>query len=273
MATNSLSRLILLSTSALLLVSACTKPPTSKEEEMMEAVANEKQILAASAQERQQIKHHDAFTQAKFWGDQFDLNPSDYEAATEFASVLRTIGSAERAVDVATQALALHPGDVELSKTLAKAHMDAGRPDRATTALYNATPEGDDWALYSLYGVALDQLGDHEKAQLRYIKALDISPDNQVVLANYALSLALQGKPEDAEEKLRYAVAQNQFVDPRVRQNLALILGIQGKFEEAAELSAIDLPPSMVQANAEYYKKLLTPPSRSWNALRRTQSE
>lgn len=273
MATTSLSRFILLSSSAFLLASACTKPPTSKEEEIMEQVANEKQILAASNLEREQIKNHDLITQAKFWGDQFDLNPSDYQAAAEFANTLRAIGSAERAVDVATQALALHPGDVELSKTLAKAHMDTGRPDRATTALYNAVPEGEDWMLYSLYGIALDQLGDHAKAQLRYVKALEISPDNQVILANYALSLALEGKPEEAETKLRHAVESNEFVDPRVRQNLALVLGVQGKFKEAEELSAMDLPPHMVQANSEYYKKLLTPPSRSWNALRRTQTE
>ncbi|ACT58546.1 tetratricopeptide repeat protein [Hirschia baltica] len=273
MATSSISRFILLSSSALFLASACTKPPTSKEEEMMEQVANEKQILAASKVERQKIKNHDMITQAKFWGDQFDLNPSDYEAAAEFANALRAIGSAERAVDVATQALALHPGDVELSKTLAKAHMDTGRPDRATNALYNAVPDGEDWVLYSLYGIALDQLGDHKKAQLRYTKALDISPDNQVILANYALSLALEGKPEEAEAKLRHAIASNEFVDPRVRLNLALILGVQGKFKEAEEISTADLPPHMVQANSEYFKRLLTPSSRSWNALRHTQQD
>lgn len=271
MATTTLTRFILLSSTALFLASACTKPPTSKEDEIMEQVANEKQILAASTKERELIKNHDMITQAKFWGDQFELNPSDYEAAAEFASALRSIGSADRAVDVATQALALHPGDVFLSKTLAKAHMDTGRPDRATTALYNAKPSGDDWTLYSLYGIALDQMGDHPKAQLRYVKALDISPDNQVILANYALSLALEGKPEEAEEKLRYAIENNEFVDPRVRQNLSLVLGVQGKFKEAEELAAIDLPPHAVKSNTEYYRKLLTPPSRTWNALRKSQ--
>ncbi|MFC7291250.1 tetratricopeptide repeat protein [Hirschia litorea] len=238
---------------------------------MMNQVANEKQILAASKEERTAIKNHDMITQAKFWGDQFDLNPNDYEAANEFSKALRAIGSSDRAVDVATQALALHPGDVELSKTLAKAHMDTGRPDRATSALYNATPTSEDWTLYSLYGVALDQMGDHPKAQLRYARALEISPDNAVVLTNYALSLALEGKPAEAEAKLRHAIDANEFVDPRVRMNLALVLGVQGKFDEADKISAIDLPPQMVKANSEYYRKLLTPPSRSWNDLRRSQ--
>ncbi len=240
---------------------------------MMNAVANEKQILSASKEEREAIKNHDMITQAKFWGDQFDLNPTDYEAANEFSKVLRAIGSSDRAIDVATQALAIHPGDVELSKTLAKAHMDSGQPDRATSALYNAKPTSEDWTLYSLYGIALDQMGDHAKAQLRYSRALAISPDNAVVLANYALSLALEGKPAKAEEKLRYAIEKNEFVDPRVRMNLALILGVQGKFDEAEAMSAIDLPPHMVQANSDYYRKLLTPPSRSWNDLRKSQDK
>jgi Flp pilus assembly protein TadD len=273
MTMNTLPKLLLMTVASAVLVSSCTKPKSLKEEELMNEMVENKKILPATAAEREAIRHHDMITQAKFWGDQFDLSPSDLEAATEFATALRAIGSAERAVDVATQALALHPGNVELSKILAKAHMETGRPERATSALYNAQPTSDDWTLYSLYGVALDQMGSHDKAQLRYVKALEISPNNQVVLANYALSLALQGTPEKAEEKLKSAIANNEFVDPRVRQNLALVLGIQGKFDEATEVASTDLPPSLVEANANYYKKLLTPPSRSWTALRKTQSE
>jgi len=273
MAKSTIHKILLLTAATTLLVSGCAKPKTLKEEELMKEMVENKKILPATAAEREAIQHHDMISQAKFWGDQFDLNPSDLEAAIAFSKALRAIGSSERAVDVATQALALHPGDVPLSKVLAKAHLDTGRPERASSALYSAQPSSDDWTLYSLYGVALDQMGSHEKAQLRYAKALQISPNNQTVLANYALSLALQGNPEEAEEKLRTAISNNQAVDPRVRQNLALVLGIQGKFDEATEISATDLPPKLAKSNTDYYRKLLTPPQRSWNDLRRTQTE
>ncbi len=264
-------KLTLLAAVAAISVSNCTKPAT-QEEALVNEIIRQKQLLPASAEEREAIKHKDQISQAAFWGNQFQLNPNDYEAATNYAKTLRAIGSLSRAVDVATQALAIFPGDVDLSKTLARAHLGEGRPERALHALYSAKPDEADWTLYSLYGVTLDQMGDHERAQVKYAKALELSPDNHHVLANYALSLTLQGNPEKAEQLLRDAIDTNARMDPRVRQNIVLVLGVQGKFDEAEEIAAFDQTPAAVERSVNYYRKLLTPQSRDWNRLSKSGS-
>ena len=65
-------------------------------------------------------------------------------------------------------------------------------------------------------------------------------PDAVSVINNLALSYALDGKPEKSEDLLRKAVASGNE-DKRVRQNLALVLGLQGKFDEARQVAAVDM--------------------------------
>ena len=59
-----------------------------------------------------------------------------------------------------------------------------------------------------------------------------------------------------AEETLRRALGQGG-VDPRVRQNLALVVGLQGRFPEAESIARSDLPPVEAAANVAYLKQML----------------
>ena len=45
--------------------------------------------------------------------------------------------------------------------------------------------------------------------------------------------------------------------DARVRQNLALVIGLQGRFNEAADIARADLPPDQADANVAYLKQML----------------
>ena len=58
---------------------------------------------------------------------------------------------------------------------------------------------------------------------------------------NYALSEALRGRLGRAESLLRKAAGQSD-ADTQVRQNLGLIVGLQGKFSEAERIAMGDLP-------------------------------
>jgi Flp pilus assembly protein TadD len=72
-----------------------------------------------------------------------------------------------------------------------------------------------------------------------------------------------------AEEALRQAYA-NPKADARVRQNLGLVVGLQGRFAEAEQIVKADLPPDEAAANVAYLKEMLKgrdkdnsrPPSR-----------
>ena len=46
-------------------------------------------------------------------------------------------------------------------------------------------------------------------------------------------------------------------VDPRVRQNLGLVVGLQGRFAEAEAIVRADLPPDEAAANAAYLREML----------------
>ena len=100
--------------------------------------------------------------------------------------MLRAIGSTQRATEVASQALNLKQGDVELTLIYAQASLDQGRPDQAATALAKAEAAGlKDWRMMSIIGVTMDQLDQHAAAQDYYRKALALSPDNPKVLSNH----------------------------------------------------------------------------------------
>jgi Flp pilus assembly protein TadD len=122
--------------------------------------------------------------------------------------------------------------------------------------------------MLSIIGVTMDQLGEHNSAQDYYLRALTLSPGNARVMSNLGLSQALAGDPVRAEETLRQA-ANLEGADMRVRQNLALVLGLQGKFAEAASAAGPETPSALVEANADYFRTLLTP-ARNWDNLRGT---
>ena len=52
----------------------------------------------------------------------------------------------------------------------------------------------------------------------------------------------------------------------RIRQNLALVVGLQGRFEEATTLAQQDLPAEQVQENMAYLKKMLSQPN-TWQQI------
>jgi Flp pilus assembly protein TadD len=81
-------------------------------------------------------------------------------------------------------------------------------------------------------------------------------PNEPSVLSNLGLSYALTKQLKKAEDTLRLAVAQPN-AEPKVRQNLALIVGLEGRFAEAEQIAAADLPPAEAQANVQYLHAML----------------
>jgi len=89
--------------------------------------------------------------------------------------------------------------------------------------------------LWSLKGAALDQQERFGEARQYYNRALQITPNDPNVMANIGFSYALSGDAPKAETWLRRAMAQ-PGASESVRQNLALVLRLQGKNAEAESL-------------------------------------
>ena len=73
------------------------------------------------------------------------------------------------------------------------------------------------------------------------MSALKLAPDEPTVLSNLGLSYALVKRLDDAERTLLDAAAKPK-ADARVRQNLALVLSLRGKFAEAEAALRQDMP-------------------------------
>ena len=98
-------------------------------------------------------------------------------------------------------------------------------------------------------------------------QALAADPQNLSVMNNLGMSYALEGNLKQAEATLRQADAlPRSKSEPRIRQNLALVVGLQGRFEEASTLAREDLPPEQVEANMAYLQKMLSQPN-TWQQI------
>ena len=156
-----------------------------------------------------------------------------------------------------------NPNDKVVLGEYGRALADIGQYEQALTVFDRAhTPEQPDWQILSAQGAVLDQLGRHQEAQRHYLTALKIVPNEPSVLSNLGLSYALSKDLKDAEATLRLAVAQHS-TDPRVRQNLALVVGLEGRFDEAEQIARADLPPDQAAANVAYLRQMLAHKGKS----------
>jgi len=191
------------------------------------------------------------------WGARYRENPADAAAAIAYARALRATGQRAQAVAVLEQANMRNPHDMKLLGAFGLALADAGQYQQALDALSRAhTPDEPDWHILNAQGAVLDQMGRHNEAQRYYSAALKIVPNEPSVLSNIGLSYALMKDLKDAESTLRFAVAQ-PGAEPKVRQNLALVVGLQGRFAEAERIAAADLPPDEAAANVEYLRQMI----------------
>ena len=178
---------------------------------------------------------------ANAWGERFTKDKSDRKAALNYAAALDRLGRDDTAVAVLEQAAMRHPKDQVVLAAYGKALNKVGRSTQALQVLGKANPaEAPDWKVLSAQGVSLDQMGQHAEAQALYEKALAVAPDEPRILSNYGLSLTLTEDLERAEAMLRRASQLTE--DPRVWQNLALVLELQGRSEEAARITSRNAP-------------------------------
>jgi Flp pilus assembly protein TadD len=195
---------------------------------------------------------------AEAYGERYRANPKDADAALAYGQALRATGQRAQAVAVLEQATIAHPGNKALLAGYGRALADNGNFQQSFDILARAhSPDNPDWRILSVQGTALDQLGRHDDARRYYASALRIAPDEPSVLSNLGLSYVLSKDLPKAEETLRRAYAGGK-ADARVRQNLGLVVGLQGRFAEAETIVKADLPPDEAAANVAYLKQMLS---------------
>jgi len=249
------SKLALLSASVIVLTGCAATKYTPAEQEMADTMGAS-QYQPRTQLEREAVETQDLFAQAAFWSREYDLNPGDLEAAMKLSSTLRKMGNPAQALEIAKTARALYPRDTNLLAEYAAGLVALEQGKRAIAPLSQGVRQNPNNArLWSLMGAAHDQIGQFTKARDHYGRALALAPNDSNILANVGLSYALEGDPRTAEIWLRRAAANPQ-ASAHVRQNLALVLGLQGKYDEAESLAREDLNADGAENNLAYLKSM-----------------
>ena len=234
----------LLPVAIMLALAGCAKPQSATDPTITGAIANP-------------TTPDDFQRAAAYWGARYQKNTKDREAALNYAAAQQRLGNAATALGVLQAASLTFPGDHDVLAALGKAYAATGNLDQALAALHQAEdPAKPDWRVLSAEAAILDQMSKNADARKLYAQARTLAPNEPSILSNYGMSYVLTGDLAKAETLLRQAVAM-LGADGRVRQNLALVVGLEGRFDEAQKIAAADLAPDEAAANIAYLKQML----------------
>jgi Flp pilus assembly protein TadD len=191
-----------------------------------------------------------------YWGKEYAKNPRDPAAALSYARNLKAMGEKRQALAVLQQASVFHGADRRINGEYGRLALELDQVGIAQKLLEQADdPANPDWRVISARGTALAKQGKYRDAIPFYERALTLAPDQGSILNNLALAHAMEGNADKAEPLLKRAAAGGQ--DARVSQNLALVLGLQGKYDEATLAAARDVPADNAAANVAYVRSMV----------------
>lgn len=192
----------------------------------------------------------------EYWGKQYAANPGDANAVVSYAKNLKAMGRKKEALAVLQQSHRQHASNREHLSEYGRLALEFGQVSTAKQLLERADdPANPDWRVISARGTVLAREGHYKEAIATFERAQALAPGQASVLNNLAMAHALNGEAARAEVLLREA-AEVEGTDARVRQNLALVLGVQGKYGEAKTVASVDLTEENAQSNVDFLRKI-----------------
>jgi len=192
------------------------------------------------------------------WGKEYKDKPHDLKVALAYARNLKAAGHKDQAFGVLQASALLHGDSKELASEYGRMALEYDQVGVAEKLLAMADdPTKPDWKLVSARGTVLAKQGKFTDAIPFYERALALAPGQPSVLNNLAMAHAANGEPAKAEQILRTASSTSR--DPKLKQNLALVMGLQGKHDEAKTFAAEHLPAEQATANVEYVRAMVKP--------------
>ena len=228
--------------------------------------------VKATAEQRADAERLPPLGRAAFWARELDIDPTDNDARLKLAKALRALGKYDEAGQAADQLLVMQPGNYEALLESARDKIAANQGFYAIdNAQRAAALNPKDWRPLSLLAVALEQSERDQEALAAHEKALALAPGNPATLTNLGMYFATHGQAARAEPLLRQAAAA-PGAGVQERENLALVLGMEGRFEESERIERQDLPPAVVDNNLAYLHAASDPARpHTWDSLRANQ--
>ncbi|MFT6659799.1 tetratricopeptide repeat protein [Maritalea sp.] len=204
---------------------------------------------------------------AQDFAQKYQNNPRDIRTTIYYAAALRAVGQPGQAVSVLERARTEFPRDRDVALAFAKALASNGQFNQALNIIDAAIRvEAPHWNTLSVKGAILDQMGRNTEARALYQQAMLSAPNEAGLQANMGLSFAMTGDLPQAEIYLKRATSLPGATG-RIRQNLALVIGLQGRFDEARAIYAAELEPEAVESNMAYIRALLTQQNK-WDLIK-----
>ncbi|MBS0232638.1 MAG: tetratricopeptide repeat protein [Proteobacteria bacterium] len=192
-----------------------------------------------------------------YWGQEYAKKPTDLQTALNYAMDLKALGEKGKALSVLQQAALIHGSDQKLASEYGRLALEMDQFGIANQMLTVADdPTKPDWRVVSARGTLMAKQGKYADAVPFYERALTLSPDNPTVMNNLAMAYAMTGDAKKAEGILRQALASPNAA-PKVRENLALVLGLQGRYDESKAIGTGVLNPEIASANANYLRQMV----------------
>ncbi len=202
-----------------------------------------------------------------------EVAPGELGPLLGLGASLMAAGAAQEALDAYAKALKIQPESAEALRGQANSYIALGLPRLALEPLGKLAGGRSDPRTEAALGLAHDMLGDHQTAQSRYRRGLELEPNALGLRNNLGLSFALAGDFPAAITTLR-GVVETPGAGPRHRQNLALAYGLAGDAAGAAAVARMDLDEPAVKQNLAYYALLRsqTPEERRQAVFGNTRS-
>lgn len=165
----------------------------------------------------------------QYWGAIYSKDPSDGEAAYNYARNLKALGEKQQALLVLQSSVDMNPQHRGIMSEYGRLALEFDQISLAQKLLERADdPLQPDWRVVSARGTVFAKQGLYAEAIPFYERAMQLAPDKASVLNNLALAYTMEGKQDKAEPLLRKAAVIGKD-DERVQKNLALVLGPQAK--------------------------------------------
>ena len=194
---------------------------------------------------------------AEYWGQEFARNPQDLQTGLSYARNLKALGDKKRAAAVLQQVSLFHSMNRELNSELGRLAVELDQLALANKLLEAADdPSKPDWRVLSARGTVMAKEGRAPEAIAFFERALELAPGQPSVTNNLAMAYAMHGEAGKAEELLRTANVSGPEAK-KVRQNLALVLGLQGKYDEATKVGSEVAATSTATANTDLLKRMV----------------
>jgi len=171
-------------------------------------------------------KAQDALRKAtQYWGNIYAKDPSDGEAAYNYARNLKALGEKQQALMVLQSSVDMNPQHRGILSEYGRLALEFDQISVAQKMLERADdPLQPDWRITSARGTVFAKQGQYAEAIPYYERAMELAPDKASVLNNLALAYTMEGKADKAEPLLRKAAVIGKD-DARVQRNLELVLG------------------------------------------------